>query len=246
MIEAHRDMATGVDDILNDLIARVGRVRRWLLALSALRIAALGLACVSLYVGAYAWLDHHVHFGTLGRASALVLFLALIAVGLYFIVRVLRRDMTYANAANYIEGKRSFDQQLVAAVEYYEGRGDYPYSKALAAQLVRQVDVAAQGYRFDSTIDKWQGYLLAGFVLLCACVVGLFVRQNVLYISSYLARLLRPFSAIEPVPATVLESATGDIVAGVDAPVTFDVAVQGRVPESVSLVLTRQRSERCE
>ncbi len=233
-------MATGVDDILNDLISRVGRVRRWLLALSVLRIAALGLACVSLYVGAYAWLDHRVHFGTLGRASSLVLFIALVTVGAYCIVRTLGRNLTYANAANYIEGKRSFDQQLVAAVEYYEGRGDYPYSKALAAQLVRQVDVAAQGCRFDSTIDKWQGYVLAGFVLLCACVAGLFVRQNVLYLSSYLARLFQPFSAVEPVLATVLAPAADDIVAGVDAPVTFDVGIQGRVPESVSLVVTRQ------
>lgn len=233
-------MANGVDDILHDLILRVRRVRRWLLALSVLRIAALGLACVSLYVIAYAWLDHRVHFGTLGRASSLVLFLVLIGLGAYFVVRVLRRDMTYANAANYIEGRHNFDQQLVAAVEYYEGRGDYPYSKALAAQLVRQVDVAVQGYRFDSTIAKWQGYVLAGFVLLCACVAGLFIRQNVLYLSSYLARLLQPFSAVEPVPATTLEPAVEDIVAGVDTPVTFDVGIEGRDPESVSLVVTRR------
>ncbi|MEN6334646.1 MAG: hypothetical protein ABFE01_10315 [Phycisphaerales bacterium] len=231
-------MAAGVDDILNDLIARVGRVRRWLLALSVLRIAALGLACVSLYIGGYAWLDHHIHFGTLGRVSSLALFLTLVAAGLYFVVRVLRRDMTYANAANFIEGKRSFDQQLVAAVEYYEGRGDYPYSKALAAQLVRQVDSATQDYRFDSTIEKWQGYLLAGFVLLSMCIVGLFVRQNVLFISSYLARLIRPFSSVAPMPAAALKSATDDIVAGVDTPVTFEAAIEGRAPESATLVLT--------
>ena len=224
---------------LNDLIARVGRVRRWLLALSVLRIAAAGAGLRvpvrrRIRVARSPRPFRHAGPGVVARAVP-----GVDRVGLYFVVRVLRRDMTYANAANYIEGKRSFDQQLVAAVEYYEGRGDYPYSKALAAQLVRQVDSAAQGYRFDSTIEKWQGYLLAGFVLLCACVVGLFVRQNVLFISSYLARLLQPFSAVEPVPATVLESATDDIVAGVDAPVTFEVAVQGRVPESVSLVLTR-------
>ncbi|MEN6423978.1 MAG: hypothetical protein ABFE13_01340 [Phycisphaerales bacterium] len=233
-------MASAVDDMLNDLIARVGRVRGWLLALSALRIAAVGLACVSAYVGLYAWLDHHVHFGTLGRVLSLLLFVAMIAVGLYCIVRVLRRDMTYARAANYIEGRHSFDQQLVAAVEYYEGKGDYPYSRALAGQLVQQVDRVSQGYRFDSTIERWQGYLLSGFILLCVCVVGLFVRQNVLYLSSYLGRLVRPFSAIEPIPATVLESATEDIVAGVDAPVKFDVGVEGRVPEAVSLVLTQR------
>lgn len=233
-------MASGVDDILDDLIARVGRVRAWLLALSTLRIAAVGLACVSAYIGLYAWLDHHVHFGTLGRVLSLVLFIAMIGVGLYCIVRVLRRDMTYAHAANYIESRHSFDQQLVAAVEFYECQGDYPYSKALAGQLIQQVDRASQGYRFDSTIERWQGYLLAGFILLCVCVVGLFVHQNVLYLSSYLARLVRPFSAIESVPTTSLESAAQDIVTGVGAPVTFEVGVQGRVPESVALVLTRR------
>ena len=129
-------MAGDVDNVLNHLIGRVGRVRRWLLVLSALRIAALGLAFLCLYVGLYAWIDHHVRFGHVGRVSAFVLFAGMIGAGVYAIVRVLRREMTYAHAANYIENRRSFDQQLVAAVEYYEGRADYPYSKALARQLV--------------------------------------------------------------------------------------------------------------
>lgn len=232
-------MAPGADDMLNDLIARVGRVRRWLLALSGLRIAAAGLACISLYIGLYAWLDHRFHFGHPARASALALFVAMLAAGLYCVVRVLRRDMTYAHAANYIEARRSFDQQLVTAVEFYEGRGDYPYSKVLAKRLVVQVNEAAREYRFDSAIDKWQGYLLTVFVLLCVGVVGFFVRENVLYLSSYLSRLVRPFAAIQPVPATVLESVSGDLVAGVDMPVTLAVEVEGRTPESVTLVLTR-------
>ncbi len=233
-------MAAGVDDILNDLIARVGRVRRWLFVLSTLRVAAAGLAGVSLYIGVYAWLDHRIHFGVLGRVSALVVFVAMIAAGLYRIVRVLRRDMTYAHAANYIEGRHSFDQQLVAAVEYYEGRSDYPYSEVLAGQLVRQVDAVSRTCRFDSAIAKWQGYLLSAFVLLCICVVGLFVRQNAFFVCSYLGRLLCPFSAIRPAPAMILASPTGDIVAGVDAPVTFVAEVEGRAPESVALVLARR------
>ena len=117
-------MTTDAETTLNDLIARVGRVRRWLLALSALKIAALGLASVSLYIGLYAWIDHHMRFGRFGRVSAFVLFVAMIAAGLYYVIRVLRRDMTYAHAANHVENLHSFDQQLVAAVEYYEGKGD--------------------------------------------------------------------------------------------------------------------------
>ncbi len=233
-------MTTDAETTLTDLIARIGRVRRWLLALSALKIAALGLASVSLYIGLYAWIDHQVHFGRFGRVSAFVLFVAMIAVGLYYVIRVLRRDMTYAHAANHVENRHSFDQQLVAAVEYYEGRGDYPYSKTLARQLVLQVDKAAEGRRFDATIDKWQGYLLSGVIVLCLVVVGLFVRQNVLYVSSYLARLVRPFSAIQPVPAAALETTTGDIVTSPDTAVTLAAAIKGRAPENVTLVLTRQ------
>ncbi len=233
-------MGIDVETILNDLIARVGRVRRWLLALGALRIAATGLAFVSLYIGLYAWLDHHLQFGRVARVSAFLLFVGMIAAGLYRIIRVLRRDMTYAHAANYIESRHSFDQQLVAAVEYYEGKDDYPYSKALAGQLVRQVDDAAAGCRFDAVVDRRQGYLLAGFILLCLLVVGLFVRQNILYVSSYLARLVRPFSDVQAVPLTTLESMTDDIVTGRDTPVTLTASVRGRVPQSVTLVLTRR------
>ena len=233
-------MAADVEQTLDELIARVGRVRRWLLAIDVLRVAAAGLVFVSLYIGGYAWADHHVHFGHLGRVAALLLFLAMVGAGAYYLARVLRRTMTFAHAANYIEARHSFDQQLVAAVEYYEGKSDYPYSAALARQLVVQVDRATEGYRFDATIARWQGYLFASVVLVCLLVVGFFVRQNVLFLSAYLARLVRPFSSIAPVPATRLEPVTMDLVAAPDTPVTLTAAVQGREPESAALVLTRR------
>jgi len=169
----------------------------------------------------------------------LLVLLVLLAALSYFLVRALRRSMTYAYAASYVENRRSFDQQLVAAVEYFERREDYPYSRTLAEQLVLQVDEAARGFRFDSTIDKWKGYVLAGLIVLGLSVVGLFVQQNVSYFASYLSRLFRPLAQIEPVPATVLESVTEDIVVARDAPVTLTAAVQGRTPESAVLVLTR-------
>ncbi len=232
-------MAAKAENILHDLISRIARVRRWLVALGVLKTAAIGLACVCLYVGLYAWLDHHAHFGHAGRLLALLVLIGLLAVLSYFLVRALKRSMTYAYAANYVENRRSFDQQLVAAVEYFERGQDYPYSRALAEQLVLQVDEAARGFRFDSTVNKWQGYVLAGLIALGLFVVGLFVQQNVLYFSSYLSRLFRPLAKIEPVPATVLESVTEDIVVARDTPVTLTAAVQGRTPESASLVLTR-------
>lgn len=234
-------MAADADNILEDLVARVGRVRYWLVALGVLKTAAIGLACVCLYIGLYAWLDHHAHFGHVGRLAALLLLIALLAGLSCFLVRALRRSMTYAYAANYVENRRSFDQQLVAAVEYFEKKHEYPYSRALAEQLVLQVDAASRDFRFDSTIEKWRGYVLAGLIAAALAVVGVFVQQNVLYFSSYLARLFRPLAQIEPVPQTILESVTQDIVTARDAPVTLEAAVRGRSPQAAMLVLTSRR-----
>ena len=234
-------MAADADNILNGLIARIARVRYWLVALGVLKTAAIGLACVCLYIGLYAWLDHHAHFGHLGRLVALLLLIALLAGLSCFLVRALRRSMTYAYAANYVENRRSFDQQLVAAVEYFEKKQEYPYSRALAEQLVVQVDEAARDFQFDSTIEKWRGYVLAGLIAAALAIVGVFVQQNVLYFSSYLARLFRPLAQIEPVPQTILESVTQDIVTARDAPITLEAAVRGRTPQAATLVLTAQR-----
>jgi hypothetical protein len=232
-------MVVKAENILDDLIVRVARVRYWLVALGVLKTAAIGLAGLCLYVGLYAWIDHHAHFGHAARLCALLVLLALLAVLGYLLVRALKRSMTYAHAANYVENRRSFDQQLVAAVEYFERKEDYPYSRTLAEQLVLQVDEAAQGFRFDSVIKKWQGYMLAGLIALGLCIVGLFVQQNVSYFAAYLSRLFRPLAKIEPVPATVLESVTQDLVVARDTPVTLTAAIAGRTPESATVILTR-------
>src|SRR4030042_4142330 len=130
-------MGSAVADILNSLIARVNRVRCWLTALGALKSATVGLACICAYIGLYAWIDHHAHFNQWGRLTALFILVLLLACLGCLLVRTLRRDMKYSPAASYIEGRRSFHQQLVAAVEYFEGQSDYPYSRPLAARLVR-------------------------------------------------------------------------------------------------------------
>lgn len=233
-------MSAPAEDILEDLIDRVAIVRRWLLTLGVLRSAALWLTSICLYIGFYALLDHHVHFGTAGRLAALILLLGLLGILSYYFVRTLRRDMTYSRAANHVENKQSFDQQLVAAVEYYEKGEDYPYSKRLARALVVQVDAAAQDFDFGATVEKWRGYVLAGCIVLCLAVVGLFVRQNVLYFSAYMSRLFQPFSPVAPVPTTVLRSVTGDLVTGPHAPVTLVAQVEGRTPETIDLVWAAQ------
>lgn len=224
---------------LNALVARVGKVRRWLVTLAILKVAALCLIFVSLYVGIYAWLDHRLNFDELGRIIAFVLLLSGLGLLLHRLTKLLLKHISCSGAANYIETRMSFDQQLVTAIEYHENKQDYPYSRALAEQLVLRVDEDSRELKLDSTVEKWQGYALGAIILFGLAVAWFYVRDNYVYFSSYFARLILPVAAVEPLPATSLKSLTKDIVAELDSEVTFAAEIEGRVPESGTLVVTR-------
>ncbi len=230
-------MAENVEDKLDALVTRVAKVRRWLVTLAVLKVAALCLVFVSMYVGVYAWLDHRRNFDEIGRTIAFILLLAGLVLLLYRLTKWLLVHVSFSGTANYIENIRSFDQQLVTAIEYYENKQDYPYSRALAEQLVLDVDKDSETFEFDSTVEKWQGYALAAIVLFGLAAAGFYVHDNYVYFSSYFARLTRPLASVEPLSSTSLESITKDIIAGTDSVVTFAAEVKGRVPEFGKLVL---------
>jgi hypothetical protein len=236
-------MAENTEDKLNALVARVGKVRRWLVTLAILRIAALCLIFVSVFTGIYAWLDHRLNFDEVARITAFILLVA----GLFFLLRRLTKlllsHISCSNAAHYIENKRSFNQQLVTAIEYYENKQNYPYSKALAEQLVLKVDKESGEFKFDSTIEKWQGYALGAVIFFGLVVASFYVRDNYLFFSSYFTRLINPLASVEPLLSTHLESITKDIVAEPNSPVRFAAEVEGRMPQSMKLVLTEIKSE---
>jgi len=230
-------MAENVEEKLNALVARVVKVRRWLVALTILKVAALCLVFVSVYTGFYAWLDHRLNFAEIGRITAFVLLIAGFVFLLHRLTKLLVGHVSCSAAANYIEKKLNFNQQLVTAIEYFENKQDYPYSKALAEQLVLKVDEDSREYKFDSTVEKWQGYALAAVILLGFIAASFYVRDNYVYFSSYFARLTRPLASVEPLSSTNLESITKDIIAEPDSEVTFTAGIQGRVPEFGKLVL---------
>ena len=236
-------MAGTPEDKLNALVARVGQVRRWLVMLSILKVTALCLVFVSLYVGVYAWLDHRLNFDEAGRIAALVLLIAGVVLLLHRLKNLLPGRISFSGAAGYIENKRSLDQQLVTAIEYYENKQDYPYSRALLEQVVLKLDKESSQFRFDSTVEKWKGYALAAVILLGFACAWFYVRDNYTYFRLYLARLTRPLAVVAPLPATSLESVTKDIVIATDSEVTFTAAVQGRVPEFGKLVLEREDAQ---
>ena len=76
-------MAGIVEDKLSALVARVGKVRRWLVTLAILKVAALCLIFVSGYVSVYAWLDHRLNFDEIGRIIAFALLITGVAFLLY-------------------------------------------------------------------------------------------------------------------------------------------------------------------
>ena len=236
-------MAENAEDKLNALVARVGKVRRWLVTLAILRVAALCLIFVSVFTGFYAWLDHRLNFDEIARITAFILLIAGLAFLLRRLTKLLLSHISCSIAANYIENKRSFNQQLVTAVEYYENKQNYPYSKALAEQLVLKVDKDCGEFRFDSTVEKWQGYALGVVIFFGLFAATFYVRDNYVYFSSYFGRLISPLASVEPLSSTQLESITKDIVAEPGSPVRFAAEIKGRMPQSGKLVLTEIKPE---
>ena len=236
-------MAENVDEKLNALVARVGKVRRWLVTLAILKVAAMCLVFVSVFTGFYAWLDHRLNFDEMARITAFILLIAGLAFLLHRLTKLLLGHVSCSVAANYIENKRSFNQQLVTAIEYFENRQDYPYSKALAEQLVLRVDKESGEFKFDSTVEKWQGYVLGAVILFGLVAATFYVHDNYVYFSSYFTRLMSPLASVEPLSSTHLESITKDIVAEPDSEVKFAAEIKGLMPELGKLVLVELKPE---
>ena len=236
-------MSENVEEKLNALVARVGKVRRWLVTLAILKVAALCLIFVSVFTGFYAWLDHRLNFDEMARIAAFILLVAGLAFLLHRLTKLLLGHVSCSVAANYIENKRSFNQQLVTAIEYYENKQDYPYSKALAEQLVLRVDKESGEFKFDSTVEKWQGYVLGAVILFGLVAATFYVHDNYVYFSSYFVRLMSPLASVEPLSSTHLESITKGIVAEPDSEVKFAAEIKGRVPELGKLVLVELKPE---
>ncbi|MHC4740653.1 MAG: hypothetical protein ACYS8Z_02010, partial [Planctomycetota bacterium] len=164
-------MGQAVEEKLDRIVGEVAKVRRWLMTLAVLKVAVWCMVCVSSYIGVYAWLDHLYNFRPLGRPMALILMLGGLALLVWRLRKSLIKHISYSGVANYIENRMSFDQQLVTAVEYYENKDDYPYSRWLAEHVIAQVDRESETFDFGSTVEKWKGYVLASGILLGVVVV---------------------------------------------------------------------------
>jgi hypothetical protein len=80
-------MVEPIEDKLGVLVARVAQVRRWLVTIAILKMAAICMVFVSVYIGIYACLDHRLNFGKVDRTVAFTLLIA----GFVFLVYKLKR-----------------------------------------------------------------------------------------------------------------------------------------------------------
>src|SRR5690606_37436497 len=124
---------------LRELADRVYQVRRWLVMLIGLRVLAAGILFFLGFLLAFAMADHRWQFGPIMRLMALGTLITGLAALVVFLVRMLWANASVRQAANYIETRRPFVQQLITAIEYHECRNSYPYSQALAERTVANV-----------------------------------------------------------------------------------------------------------
>jgi hypothetical protein len=226
-----------INEELDFLVSRVAKVRKWLAVIAILKTAVICLLFVCCYIGGYILLDHWLNLGILGRFAAFFLLIGLTIILVYRLSRLLLVQISYTNAANFIENNYSLNQQLVTAMEYYENRTDYPYSKVLAEQIIIRVNKDSESFRFDSVVEKWRGFALAAAVFIGMGIVGLYVQHNLSFLKTYLARLAVPFAAVEPVSATALEMITGDIASEPESMLVLAAGIKGRIPETGKLII---------
>ena len=226
--------------ILSELVTRVAKVRRRLVSLIVLRSLALIFFSISTYILLFAWLDHHNHFGTATRCLALLILIA-ITIGLLLVfIRKMFISLGLEHAASHIEFARHYQQQLLAAVEYYQQREDYPYSEPLARRMIRQFWAKVRNDDFSDTLAAWKLWLYVGVILVGVVVTGLFVQHNYAYLARYATRLGRPTASLEPLPATRLKSLSGDILAEPNEVIVIEAAIEGRLPQMGKLIIETQ------
>ena len=74
------------------------------------------------------------------------------------------------------------------------------------------LDDRCEEFDFDSTVEKWKGYVLSAVILFGLAVALFYIGDNYVYFSSYFTRLIRPLASVEPLSDTSLEPITKNII----------------------------------
>ncbi len=225
------------DELLSQWVDQVRHVRQRMVLQALLKILALGLVAVPLYVTGFAWLDHHLHLGPILRLLALGGMIAGCTYLFWLGLKMFRTHISLSCAANAVEAKHCLDQQLVAAIEYYEQQDDYPYSRGLVEQMIRGLDEQVRDTNFKDTVPAWPSWLCSGVVFISLVAIVYLLLNHMQYYGRYLTRLVQPTAAVAPLPATELTNLTGPLLAAPQESFQMKAALSGRLPERGQLVI---------
>lgn len=225
------------DELLRQWVDQVRSVRQRMVLQALLKILALALVAAPLYVTLFAWIDHHLHLGPIMRLLALGGLIAACIPLLYQGLHLFRTHISLSCAANAVEAKHCLDQQLVAAIEYYEQQNDYPYSRGLVEQMIRGLDDQVRDTHFKDTIPTWPTWLCSGVVFISLMAIAYMGINHLHYYSRYLTRLTHPTAAVAPLPATELTNQTGPLLVGPQESFQMRATLTGRQPERGQIVI---------
>ena len=143
---------------LQDLVQQVGIVRRWLVVTARLKSTVLALGVVVAYVTLFTLLDYWCHFHFDARILILVLFVVTCAIVGRWLVSRFTMKISFGHAAEHIESQQNFYRQLVTAMEYYDNRQHYAYSRSLAHLLIRQIHGKTEDLDFRGFVNRWPAF----------------------------------------------------------------------------------------
>lgn len=172
-----------IEQLLSSLVLRIGKVRKRLVTEAFLKTVALAAIVVPVYVALYAYLDHIFHLEFAGRLVALILFGCIVGGLIVYWSKIFLLHISLSEAANYVEKKSSFQQQLVAAIEYYEQKQDYPYSKELAEHMIVGLDEQSKGFDFKSTVSLRTSWICTFLIAVAFCGISYLLMNNFTYYS---------------------------------------------------------------
>ncbi|MCF7975357.1 MAG: hypothetical protein K9N55_16190 [Phycisphaerae bacterium] len=235
--------ARSSETLLNDWVIQVRKVRQRMILQASLKILALGLVGIPIYVVCFAWIDHHLHLGPVLRLLALGVLLILCAVLLWQGFHLFRRHISLSCAANTVENQHCLDQQLVAAIEYHEQQDQYPYSRTLVEQMILAMEAQANTVNFRAVVPAWPTWLCSAIIVVSLLAVIQLVRTHVEYMDRYWTRLTQPTAAIAPLPATTLISRTEALVVAPQAAFQMHAILKGRRPKQGRVMIQRDPNE---
>jgi hypothetical protein len=167
--------------MLEDLADRVRAVRKWLMALKCLHALSVTLGCLAVAVVVCWVLSWSLAWQVVGHSLGCVVVLCCTAGAILWAVYLQSESVTYSDAGAHIEAYKTQHRQLVTAMEYYEDRAHFPYSRGLTHHMIRRVCERSRLQDFDGCVPKNRAWIYGVIIGLELLIVGGFLVSESLF-----------------------------------------------------------------